>query len=62
MVLQVANPSLQSKLMEEEIFGPILVVQAVDSIDAAVAHINSKEHPLALYVNIPHQRNFVVEN
>ena len=30
--------------------GPILVVQGVDSIDAAIAHINSKECPLALYV------------
>jgi aldehyde dehydrogenase (NAD+) len=36
-------------LMKEEIFGPILPVIAVDSIDAAVAYVNGGDKPLALY-------------
>jgi aldehyde dehydrogenase (NAD+) len=36
-------------LMQDEIFGPILPVIAVDSIDAAVAFVNSGHKPLALY-------------
>ncbi|MBR4038483.1 MAG: aldehyde dehydrogenase [Clostridia bacterium] len=37
-------------VMQEEIFGPILPVIAYDSLDEAVAFINSREHPLALYL------------
>jgi aldehyde dehydrogenase (NAD+) len=35
--------------MSEEIFGPILPVIAVDSLDAAVAFVNAGDKPLALY-------------
>jgi aldehyde dehydrogenase (NAD+) len=37
-------------LMEEEIFGPILPVVPVDSINEAIAFVKSRPHPLALYV------------
>jgi len=37
-------------VMQEEIFGPVLPVIAYDSIDEAIAFINSREHPLALYL------------
>ena len=37
-------------VMQEEIFGPVLPVIAYDSIDEAVRFINSREHPLALYL------------
>ena len=37
-------------VMQEEIFGPILPVIAYDSIDEAISFINSREHPLALYL------------
>ena len=37
-------------VMLEEIFGPVLPVIAYDSIDEAVAFINGREHPLALYL------------
>ena len=37
-------------VMQEEIFGPILPVIAYDSIDEAIALINEREHPLALYL------------
>ena len=36
--------------MQEEIFGPVLPVIAYDSIDEAIDFINSREHPLALYL------------
>lgn len=39
-----------SKLMEEEIFGPILPVKTYSNIEEAVEYINSKEKPLALYI------------
>jgi aldehyde dehydrogenase (NAD+) len=37
-------------LMSEEIFGPILPVVPVPSIDAAIAFVNERPKPLALYV------------
>ncbi len=44
------NVDMSSQLMHEEIFGPLLPVIGVKSIDAAIDHINSQPHPLALYV------------
>jgi len=37
-------------VMQEEIFGPILPVLAVQSIDDAIDFVNARPHPLALYV------------
>ena len=37
-------------LMREEIFGPILPVLEVEDMDAAVAFVNARPKPLALYV------------
>jgi aldehyde dehydrogenase (NAD+) len=37
-------------VMQEEIFGPILPVLTVDSIDEAISFVNARSHPLALYV------------
>ncbi len=42
-----AQPGM--KLMEEEIFGPILPVVAYDTLDQAIDHINARPRPLALY-------------
>jgi aldehyde dehydrogenase (NAD+) len=39
-----------ASLMQEEIFGPILPLIAVDDIDAAISFVNAREKPLALYV------------
>ncbi|HSC13085.1 MAG TPA: coniferyl aldehyde dehydrogenase [Rhodanobacteraceae bacterium] len=36
-------------LMQEEIFGPILPLVAVDSVDAAIDYVNARPRPLALY-------------
>jgi coniferyl-aldehyde dehydrogenase len=37
-------------VMQEEIFGPILPVVAYDAIDDAIAYVNARPRPLALYV------------
>ena len=39
----------QMKLMQEEIFGPILPIIGYDAIDEALAAINAHDRPLALY-------------
>jgi len=46
----VVDPNLDSKLMNEEIFGPILPVVTVESTNAAIEFVNRREKPLALYV------------
>ena len=38
-----------SRLMQEEIFGPVLPVLLYDSVDQVVDHINARPRPLALY-------------
>ena len=38
------------KIMEEEIFGPILPIISYDSLDEEIKKINSKPKPLALYL------------
>ena len=46
----ISRPSPSSSLMSNEIFGPLLPVLPVTSLDEAVAFINGREKPLALYV------------
>lgn len=42
--------NLLTLVMQEEIFGPVLPIVAYDSLDHAIAKINSMPHPLALYL------------
>lgn len=42
--------SEESKLMNEEIFGPILPVKTYQKIDEVIQYINKGERPLALYI------------
>jgi aldehyde dehydrogenase (NAD+) len=46
----IVNPSPTDGVMADEIFGPILPVLSVESLDQAVEFVNSKPKPLALYV------------
>lgn len=46
----VVDPDLDTPLMQAEIFGPILPVLAVDSIEDAIGFVNDRPKPLALYV------------
>ena len=44
------NPKIDSKVMNEEIFGPILPIITYKSIDEAIKYIKKFEKPLALYM------------
>jgi coniferyl-aldehyde dehydrogenase len=44
------DPSLDLRIMQEEIFGPILPIVPYDDLDSAIAAINAGERPLGLYV------------
>lgn len=46
----VADPDPTSDLMQEEIFGPILPVLGVPSLDDAIAFVTSRPRPLGLYL------------
>jgi aldehyde dehydrogenase (NAD+) len=46
----VLDPPLDSALMQEEIFGPVLPVIAVDDMDEAMRLVAERPKPLALYV------------
>ncbi|AEF40714.1 aldehyde dehydrogenase family protein [Hoyosella subflava] len=46
----VLDPALNSSLMTEEIFGPILPVVTIDSFDAAISHVQRGPKPLAVYL------------
>ena len=46
----VTDPDLDSQLMREEIFGPILPLISVPTIDDAIDFVNDRPKPLALYV------------
>ena len=46
----IVNPAPDEPAMAEEIFGPILPVITVDSVDSAIAFVNKSAKPLALYV------------
>ena len=40
----------EDAIMQEEIFGPVLPIITVKSVDEAIAFVNERPHPLALYV------------
>ena len=46
----ILNPGLDSEVMNEEIFGPILPILRVKNIDEAIKIFTSKNHSLAAYV------------
>jgi len=50
-VVEVDDPDHPEQLvMRDEIFGPVLPLVEVDDLDAAIAFVNGREKPLALYV------------
>ncbi|MGI9603486.1 MAG: aldehyde dehydrogenase family protein [Acidimicrobiales bacterium] len=46
----VIDPDVDSPIMQQEIFGPILPIVTIDDTDEAIAFINERPKPLALYV------------
>ncbi|OFX02698.1 MAG: aldehyde dehydrogenase [Alphaproteobacteria bacterium RIFCSPHIGHO2_12_FULL_66_14] len=45
----ILNPTDDMKVMQEEIFGPLLPVKAYRNLDDAIDHINAHDRPLGLY-------------
>jgi coniferyl-aldehyde dehydrogenase len=45
----VVDPAPDSLIMDEEIFGPAMVVLSYDDLDHVIADINARPRPLALY-------------
>lgn len=46
----IAGMSDDSAIMQEEIFGPVLPIITFSDLDEAVAYVNAKPKPLALYI------------
>jgi len=46
----LTNIDVSAAIMNEEIFGPILPIVKVKSLDDAIEFVNARPHPLALYV------------
>ncbi|HEV7205088.1 MAG TPA: aldehyde dehydrogenase family protein [Jatrophihabitans sp.] len=46
----IVDPDAESDLMREEIFGPVLPLVTVDSMDDAIAHVQRGPKPLAVYL------------
>lgn len=53
----LTNVLMDSKLMTEEIFGPVLPVHTYRSLQEAIDLINSKKKPLALYIFSKNRKN-----
>jgi len=45
----ILNPTEDMKVMQEEIFGPVLPVMTYRNIDEAIAYVNAHDRPLGLY-------------
>lgn len=52
----VTNVKEDAKLMQDEIFGPVLPIHTFTDLEEVVAKINAKEKPLALYIYGKHQK------
>ena len=52
------------KVMQEEIFGPILPIIAFDQLQEAIDFVNNKEKPLALYIGSNNSKNtkYILQN
>lgn len=46
----IIDPPLDSAVMEEEIFGPVLPIVPYDRLEDAIAFVNARPRPLALYL------------
>jgi len=51
----ISNPSLESKLMQEEIFGPLLPVVTYEDSQEILEIIRSRPRPLVLYIFSPRE-------
>ena len=47
----------QMKILQEEIFAPVLPVMTYDNLDQAIGYIEARDKPLALYIYSPDETN-----
>src|ERR1700733_3534985 len=45
----IIDPTDDMKVMQEEIFGPVLPVKTYNGVDEAIAYVNAHDRPLGLY-------------
>jgi len=45
----ILEPTDDMKVMQEEIFGPVLPVKSYRSLDEAIGYVNGRDRPLGLY-------------
>jgi aldehyde dehydrogenase (NAD+) len=60
----VVDPDSDAQLMREEIFGPVLPIVTIDSLDDAIAHVQRGPKPLAVYLfseNRDHQERVIAD-
>ncbi len=53
----MTNVSMDSKLMTNEIFGPVMPVYTFKELDEVIKEVNSREKPLALYIYSKSNKN-----
>jgi|TARA_B110000438_G_scaffold298740_1_gene347547 coniferyl-aldehyde dehydrogenase len=60
----VLNPTDDMKIMQEEIFGPVLPVKTYSQVSETVDYINSKDRPLGLYYfgDEKSEQDFILNN
>jgi coniferyl-aldehyde dehydrogenase len=60
----VLNPTEDMKVMQEEIFGPVLPVATYKNVSDAVSYINAHDRPLGLYYfgDDPAEQEYVLAN
>lgn len=60
----ILNPTDDMRVMQEEIFGPLLPIKTYKTIDEALAYVNDHDKPLALYYfgESKKGQNYVLEN
>ena len=60
----VLDPTDDSDLMQNEIFGPILPIKSFSKLEDVASYINEREKPLALYMFSKHKKNvqFIINN
>ena len=53
----LTNVDDSMKIMQDEIFGPILPIITYSTNEEAISHIKSREKPLAMYINSSKEKN-----
>ena len=48
-IILLLEPGDDARVMQEEIFGPLLPIKSYRTLDEAIAYINAHDRPLALY-------------